>query len=239
MAEEGWFWIINIDEKRTSIGFVADASVTKTLGVPADRLLAWAIQRCPLLRERTASATPPPRNEVIANFSYRCRPFAGEGYYLVGDAAAFIDPIFSTGVYVATIGALKAADALTEVLRERVGPAKARKDYVRHMEGGTAVFFKLIRQYYDHSFRELFLNAVGPHDIHRAVLAALAGHVFPRPVWALRWRLALFHAFVVINRFVALVPRRKRFSLLKGSGEAPSVTEAPALMNAAVAQRGA
>jgi flavin-dependent dehydrogenase len=219
MAEEGWFWIINIDAKRTSIGFVADASITKTLGVPADRLLAWAIQRCPLLRERTENATPPERNEVIANFSYRCRPFAGEGYYLVGDAAAFIDPIFSTGVYVATIGALKAADAVTEVLRGRAKPAKARNEYVRHMEGGTSVFFKLIRQYYDHSFRELFLNAVGPHDIHRAVLAALAGHVFPKPVWALRWRLALFNAFVVINKFVPVVPRRQRFSLLKAAVE--------------------
>ena len=176
---------------------------------------------------------------MIANFSYRCRPFAGEGYYLVGDAAAFIDPIFSTGVYVATIGALKAADALTEVLRERTTPAKARRDYVRHMEGGTSVFFKLIRQYYDHSFRELFLNGVGPHDIHRAVLAALAGHVFPKPVWALRWRLALFNAFVVINRFVPLVPRRAKFSLLKSSGEGRAAQAAPGLLLPTTAPRGA
>jgi len=239
MAEEGWFWVINIDAKRTSIGFVADAAMTKALGVPADRVLAWAIQRCPLLRERTQDATAPQRNEVIANFSYRCRPFAGEGYYLVGDAAAFIDPIFSTGVYVATIGALKAADALTEVLRERTTPAKARRDYVRHMEGGTSVFFKLIRQYYDHSFRELFLNGVGPHDIHRAVLAALAGHVFPKPVWALRWRLALFNAFVVINRFVPLVPRRAKFSLLKSSGEGRAAQAAPGLLLPTTAPRGA
>jgi flavin-dependent dehydrogenase len=214
MCDEGWFWLINIDEKRTSIGLVMDAETAKSTGVPADRLLGWAIQRCPLVRERTAGATGPERNQVISNFSYRCRPFAGEGYFLVGDAAAFIDPIFSTGVYFATIGALKAADALTEVLRGRSTSAAARRDYIRHMEGGMSVFFRLIRQYYDHSFRELFLNGIGPLQMHRAVLAALAGHVFPKPVWPLRWRLALFDLCVRVNRFLPLVPRRNRFSLL-------------------------
>ena len=227
MCEEGWFWIINIDGKRTSIGLVMDAETAKATGVPADRLLAWAVQRCPLVKERMADATGPERNEVISNFSYRCRPFAGEGYFLAGDAAAFIDPIFSTGVYVATIGALKAADVLTEVLRGRASPARMRRDYVRHMEGGTSVFFRLIRQYYDHSFRQLFLNGEGPHDIHRAVLAALAGHVFPRPPWPIRWRLALFNVFVALNRWVPLVPRRPAFSLLRnGAPNAPAASPA-------------
>jgi flavin-dependent dehydrogenase len=230
MCEEGWFWIINIDEKRTSIGLVMDARAAKGTGVAADRLLDWAVQRCPLMRDRMEHATGPERNEVIANFSYRCRPFAGEGYYLVGDAAAFIDPIFSTGVYVATIGALKAADALGEVLRGRASPAAARKQYVRHMEGGTSVFFRLIRQYYDHSFRQLFLNGVGPHQMHRAVLAALAGHVFPRPIWALRWRLALFNFSVWLNRYVPLVQRRGQFSLLRGPGRAEEPTPGAALL---------
>ena len=215
MCEEAWFWIINIDEKRTSIGLVMDAQAAKDTGIPADRLLAWAMQRCPLMRERTEGASGPDRNEVIANFSYRCRPFAGPGYFLVGDAAAFIDPIFSTGVYVATIGALKAADAVTEVLRGHTSAPRARREFIRHMEGGTSVFFKLIRQYYDHSFRELFINGVGPHDVHRAVLAALAGHVFPKPIWPLRWRLALFNGYVLLNRWIPMVPRRKQFSLLR------------------------
>ena len=226
MCEEGWFWIINLDEKRTSVGLVMDVAAAKSTGVPAERLLAWAVQRCPLMRDRMREATGPDRNQVIANFSYRCRPFAGPGYYLVGDAAAFIDPIFSTGVFVATIGALKAADAVGEVLRGHVTPEAARHEYVRHMEGGTAVFFKLIRQYYDHSFRELFLKGTGPYQMHRAVLAALAGHVFPRPAWPVRWRLALFDFHVWLNRFVPLVGRRTEYSLLRGNAE-PEGAAAP------------
>jgi hypothetical protein len=193
--------------------------------VPADRLLQWGIARCPLLCERMGGATGPEHNEVIANFSYRCRPYAGSGYYLVGDAAAFIDPIFSTGVYVATVGGLKAAEQIAAVLSGKLTPARARKHYIAHLDGGTKVFFRLIRQYYDHSFRELFLNGDGPHQMRGAVLAALAGHVFPRPIWAIRWRLALFNFFVALNRWKALVPRRAKVSLLAGHALAAEFTE--------------
>jgi hypothetical protein len=103
---------------------------------------------------------------------------------------------------------------LTEVLRGRASAKRARKEYVRHMEGGTSTFFRLIRQYYEQSFRDLFLNGTGPYQMHRAVLAALAGHVFPKPAWPVRWRLWLFNFHVWLNRHVALVPRHGRFSLL-------------------------
>jgi flavin-dependent dehydrogenase len=228
MCEEGWFWIIHIDERRTSVGLVLDAETAKRTGVAADQMLAWGIARCPLLRERMADATGPESNDVIANFSYRCQPYAGEGYFLVGDAAAFIDPIFSTGVYVATVGALKAAEQIAAVLAGTLAPARARRDYSRHLEGGTNIYFRLIRQYYDHSFRELFLNGEGPQQVRGAVLAALAGHVFPRPIWAIRWRLALFNCFVFINRFKALVPRRAKVSLLKPAEHSAAVPVAPA-----------
>ena len=213
MCDEGWFWIIHIDANRTSVGLVMDAEAARSNSVAAERMLAWGVARCPLVRERTARASGPDRNQVIANFSYRCRPYAGPGYFLVGDAAAFIDPVFSTGVYVATVAALKAADAIADILGGTRAPRAARREYVRFLDGGTRVFFRLIRRYYDHSFRELFLNGTGPVQMHRAVLAALAGHVFPRPAWALRWRLALFDLCVMVNRWVPLVPRRGRVSL--------------------------
>jgi hypothetical protein len=50
--------------------------------------------------------------------------------------------------------------------------------------------------------------------MHRAVISVLAGQVFPRPAWCLRWRLRLFEVCVYLNRFFPLVPRRARFSLL-------------------------
>jgi len=89
-----------------------------------------------------------------------------------------------------------------------------RRRYIRFIKGSSSTFFRLVDMYYDHSFRELFLNGQGPLQVHRAAMAILAGHVFPRPPFALRWRFALLDLFTRINRFVPLVPRRERFSLL-------------------------
>jgi flavin-dependent dehydrogenase len=214
MCDEGWFWVIHIDDRRTSIGLVVDHALARSAGVPADRMLAWGMARCPLVRARCADATGPGTNHVIANFSYRCRPCAGPGYFLAGDAAAFLDPIFSTGVCLGMMQARELAGHVTRLLRGTTSPATARRRYARFTDGSTSVFFGLIRQFYDHSFRELFLNGTGPLDMHRAVLGALAGNVFPRPPLALRWRLAAFDACVRLNRRVPLVPRRPRFSLL-------------------------
>jgi flavin-dependent dehydrogenase len=217
MCEEGWFWLIPLDERRTSVGLVLDANAARTLDVPANRLLAWGIERCPAVRERMAQATGPETNQVTADFSYTCRPYAGPGYFLVGDAAAFMDPIFSTGVTLAMIAAQQVAGHVIDLVQGRMTPARARRDYIAFVEGSTGIFFRLIRGYYDHSFRELFLNGTGPLKVHRAVLSILAGQVFPRPAFALRWRLQLFYALQRLNRHVPLVPRRHRFSLLKAS----------------------
>lgn len=214
MCDEGWFWVIHIDDRRTSIGLVIDHAVARSTGVPADRMLAWGMARCPLVRQRCASATGPHTNHVIANFSYRCRPCAGPGYFLAGDAAAFLDPIFSTGVCLGMMQAREAATHVAALLAGAASPADARRRYIRFTDAGTSVFFGLIRQFYDHSFRELFLNGTGPLEMHRAVLGILAGNVFPGPPLALRWRLAAFNACVRLNRHVPLVPHQRRFSLL-------------------------
>jgi hypothetical protein len=73
----------------------------------------------------------------------------------------------------------------------------------------------LIRQYYRHSFRELFMHGTGPLQVHRAIISILAGQVFPRPIWPLRWRLRFFELCVRLQQYVPLVPRRARFSLLR------------------------
>jgi len=215
MCDEGWFWMIPLDERRTSVGLVLDAEIARRLDVPASRVLRWSIERCPAVCQRMQDATGPEINSVTADFSYACRPYAGPGYFLLGDAATFMDPIFSTGVCLAMMGAQQAAEHVIAILRGTVRPAAARKQYIRYIDGSTRVFFRLIRQYYDHSFRDLFLNATGPMRVHQAVLSILAGHVFPRPPFTLRWRLRLFELYVLLNRHVPLVPRRNRFSLLR------------------------
>jgi len=214
MADEGWFWLIGLDETRTSIGFVAHPDLVKRAGIPANRMLAWAVARCPVVRDRMARASGEPTNQVLADFSYTCRPYAGAGYFLVGDAAAFLDPIFSTGVTLAMMSAVEAAKHTIALVKTETSPAVARRAYIKFIDDGSRPLWRLIQRFYQHSFRELFLNGTGPYRLHSAVISILAGQVFPRPKWCLRWRLRLFELCVQLNKFLPLVPRRARFSLL-------------------------
>jgi flavin-dependent dehydrogenase len=227
MCSEGWFWLIGLSETKTSVGFVTRPEFVKTIQVSPDRLLQWAIARCPVVRERMQNADGPATNFVLSDFSYTCRPHAGSGYFLVGDAGCFLDPIFSTGVTLAMIGAQQAAARTLDILQKRATPAAARKNYCRFVEESTAIFWRLIRNYYRHSFRELFMNGRGPLHVHNAVISILAGQVFPKPPWALRWRLHFFELCMRLQEFIPMVPRREPCSLL---------SEAPKFLSTRVAE---
>ena len=221
MTREGWFWIIGLDETKTSVGFVTRPDTVKQLNVSPDRLLAWAIARCPVVRHRMRNASGPAKNRILSDFSYTCAPHAGPGYFMVGDAGCFLDPIFSTGVTLAMMGAVEAARHTAAMLRNQIAPAKARKQYCKFVTGSTSVFWGLIKSYYNHSFRELFMNGSGPLKVHNAIISILAGHVFPRPPFALRWRLWFFHACVQVQKWIPIVPRRQPFSLVQTPAELP------------------
>ena len=212
-CEEGWFWIIPLDETRTSIGLVMHEHLARQAGVPMDQILAWGISRCPVLRERTAGATFPAETHVLADFSYRCAPYAGPGYFLAGDAATFVDPIFSTGVCMGMMSGAEVGRSILAAVRRGEDPARLRRRYTRFVEQSSSMFFRLVDLYYDHSFREIFWTGQGPLQVHRATMSILAGYVFPRPSFALRWRFALLDLFAWINRYRALAPRLERFSL--------------------------
>jgi flavin-dependent dehydrogenase len=227
MCAEGWFWIIPIDERRDSIGLVMDADAARRVGVPADRMLEWGIARCPLLRRRTAAAERPAGNVVCADFSYRCEPFSGPGYFLVGDAAAFLDPIFSTGVCLGMMSAVEAARGVIAMLRCEESARRVRRRYNRFVAGTSTPLFRMVRNYYRHSFRELFLSGTGPLAVHNATISVLAGSVFPRLAFQLRWRLELFFLMVRANRYLPLAPRREPFSLFSAEAEATAGAIAP------------
>jgi flavin-dependent dehydrogenase len=218
MCREGWFWVIGLNQTKSSVGFVTHPQFVKDVRVPPERLLQWAIARCPVLRHRMRHAIGPVTNEVMADFSYVCRPYAGPGYFLVGDAAAFLDPIFSTGVTLAMISGKEVAQHTDDIFRNRKRPEVARSQYARFVDDSTSLFWQLIRDYYRHSFRELFMNGVGPLEVHRAIISVLAGQVFPKPVWALRWRMWFYALCVRAQEWLPLVPRKPEFSMM---GEQP------------------
>lgn len=97
MCQEGWFWIIPLDDTHTSVGMVLDVDAAATLDIPPAQMLDWGLARCPLMARRMKEANKTSGNHVRADFSYDCKPYAGPGFFLAGDAAMFLDPVFSTG----------------------------------------------------------------------------------------------------------------------------------------------
>ncbi|MDY7093726.1 MAG: tryptophan 7-halogenase [Acidobacteriota bacterium] len=220
MCEEGWFWIIPLDDETTSIGLVLHHGDARKLPVPAHQVLGWAVRRCPALWQRCEQASFPERNHVTADFSYTCRPFAGPGYFLTGDAATFVDPVFSTGVCMGMMSAQRAAEHVTALVQRRgAGAESRRRSYRRYIERSSKPFFRLVDQFYEPAFRELLLNEEGPFQVHRALISLLAGNVFPRPIRSVRWRLHLFNLFVALQRRVPLTPRHRPFALFSAGDE--------------------
>jgi flavin-dependent dehydrogenase len=217
ICDDGWFWLIPLDEETTSVGVVLDAEVAQKAPVSTKELLAWAIERCPQMKERCKDAVFPPTNEAIANFSYTCEPYVGPGHFLVGDAAVFVDPIFSTGVTLGMVGGRTVGELVVAMVREGLSPDEARRRYLQQVQHASGIFFGLVDAYYQHSFRELFLSGQNPLGVRRAILTLLAGHAFPAP-WFLRWRLALLYFFVWLNRWLPIVPRKSRSFLLERTG---------------------
>ncbi|MCW7539502.1 tryptophan 7-halogenase [Aquabacterium sp. A7-Y] len=210
--DDGWFWSIPLDAQRTSVGVVLDRKAVNATGVRATEMLRWAIERSPQMSERCRHAVFPDKNECVANFTYSCAPWAGPGYFLCGDAGAFLDPIFSTGV---TLGMESARDAARHVIALSRGGAsaeRARREYTARVEDVTRIFFGLVNAFYDHSFRELFLSGKNPLNVRRAIVTLLAGHAFDAPYY-LRWRLKLLYGLVRLNRHLPLVRRKTRSAL--------------------------
>ena len=214
MAKEGWFWVIPIDDISTSVGLVLNADAAKQVDLPADQMLQWGIERTPLVYERMKDAVPSDdaQHYTRADYSYRCAPYAGPGFYMIGDAAAFLDPVFSSGVHLGMVWAQSAAQSF---LKSQNGesPVKLRTQYAKHVTRTSGWFFRIIKLFYQHSFRELFLHGKGPLSVERAVMYVLSGRVHPEPAFPIRWRFRMFELFVWINNFLPIVPRREVFSL--------------------------
>jgi flavin-dependent dehydrogenase len=137
-----------------------------------------------------------------ANFSYRTHPVAGDRFLCVGDTLAFVDPIFSSGVYIAMqTGEMAAAEILAAFAEDRF-EARRFNGYVRRVRRGVSPFVRFIRRYYEPAFLEVFLQPRNRLGILDSVLGVLAGGAFLRMRLRMRGSLTVFFAIVRINRWL-------------------------------------
>lgn len=129
--EDGWWWFIPLRDDRTSIGMVVDSEVYRQHKAEGlEKYYSECLARTPELAARLNGATRTGEVHAARDWSYTYDKFSGDGYIAVGDAACFIDPLFSTGVHLAMLSGFLAAVTINTLLdRSDVGTADALEFY--------------------------------------------------------------------------------------------------------------
>lgn len=188
--DHGWIWFIPLSDGTTSVGAVCPPAYLKTRDTDVTSFFMRTVAQAPALVERLAGATITGPATATGNYSYRARTMRGRNYLMVGDAYAFIDPVFSTGVYLAMHSAFRAAEAIETALRQPARADLALAGYAASVDRGLDRFSWFIYRMNQPALRDLFMNPRNLFRLQEAVLALLAGDVFrPSPVHA---RLAVF-----------------------------------------------
>jgi flavin-dependent dehydrogenase len=201
-----WFWVIPLTAARTSIGVVMDTATFRAMKLSPEAALDKCIAEQPTLVERMRNAERVSPVYSTGDFSYRIARLWGRRWLLAGDAAGFIDPVFSSGVFLAIMSAEKAADTLDQVLRDESLEPRVFKKYSRRVNRIMDMYLTFVNSWYrGKEFVEVFLSPTDTMQIAAAVNAVLAGN--EGKSFSIKWRMWLFYFFVYMQRFVALSPR--------------------------------
>jgi len=201
-TRDGWFWWIPLAGDVTSVGAVCHARTVKAWTGELENLFDSMIARCAGVAANLTGAariTPVHRQ---ANFAYDNSPVVGDRFVAVGDAIAFVDPIFSGGVYIAMRTGQLAAAALRDAFAAGDFSARRFAAYERRVRRGMSPLFKFIHKYYEPAFFELFMRPRNYFGIYEAVLNVLSGGNWITSPWRVRMALRLFYGIARVNGWV-------------------------------------
>lgn len=175
---EVWLWVIPFSDGNTSIGIVGPTEFIEKLsenGNTAEALKkAISLSDYYVKRFGEVDFLFEPRH--LKDYSCAVKKIYGEGYALTGNAAEFLDPVFSSGMAFATeSGMLSAKLAIRQLNGEVVDWEKEYSEYILY---GVRVFTTYIKEWYTGNLQELFFHRPENDDIKRKICAVLAGYVW-------------------------------------------------------------
>ena len=172
----GWAWQIPISAEVTSIGVVTDRENFVKAGEDFEKFFPWAIGLNPVLQQRMKSAKRLREFRLDGNYSYMLDRFSGDGWMTVGDAAFFVDPIFSSGLSVAMHSAKFAAETITAALAANDVSVAALLRYEQKLRGGAEMWQRFVRLFYEVS--PIFGRVVAESEARPKVLRLCEGEVY-------------------------------------------------------------
>lgn len=203
--EDGWFWIIPIDEEKTSVGLVTTLEAMRRAKVEPAELFRQAVAGSTRLRELMGAAVPTMEFRVTSDYTYFRQELARERLLLVGDAAGFFDPIFSSGVYMSLWSAQQAVMLMVNADKTGRGLSmRERRRYTSAIKRHANVFRRLIAMFYDNVSFAVFMEEKVPWDLMPGLTSIVAGHA--KLTWPLWWRFKVFLAVCRVQHWFKIVP---------------------------------
>jgi flavin-dependent dehydrogenase len=176
IPERGWFWYIPLPEDVVSVGVVADPGYLFDETDNLETVFLREVQRCRPLLDRLTAAQRTTQVRGLRRMAYRNRAIAGEGWVMVGDAAAFLDPIYSSGLFLALGSAELAAGCIHDALEAGDCSAARLGAFAPALREGVEIIRRLIHAFYDPSFS--FREFVDRYPQHKpALIDCLIGDV--------------------------------------------------------------
>ncbi len=198
--EHGWMWMIPLPDGVMSVGAVCRPDYLKQRrGRGVDFLLETLRKNAALWSRLEQAELIGNEVRVTGNYSYDSKRMGGPGWVLVGDAFAFLDPVFSSGVYLAMSGAEQAAGVVDTSLREPARERSLLRRLERRQRAGMRRFSFFIYRFNSPIMRWLFRNPQNRWNLEQALISMLAGDLFDTPVVLRRLRIfrVIYAAFAL------------------------------------------
>jgi flavin-dependent dehydrogenase len=177
--DHGWFWFIPLRDGSTSVGAVAHPGYFKNRKGDLTQFLMETIALAPKLAERLKDATLMGPATSTGNYTYDSTVCRGDRFVMIGDAYAFVDPMFSSGVYLAMNSAFDSVVAVDHVLRgERKQAEQAFRRLEKALRHGPKMFSWFIYRITSPAIRNIFMNPQNVWRMQEALLSILAGDLF-------------------------------------------------------------
>lgn len=177
--DHGWFWYIPLLDGTVSVGAVASPAYFKTRKTDPTTFFMETIALAPKLAERLTNATLVDPATATGNFSYTSSYCRGDRFAMIGDAYAFVDPMFSSGVFLAMNSAFESATAVDHWLRGDIKMAnQAFRIFERNLAHGPKMFSWFIFRITSPAIRKIFMKPRNVWRMQEAMLSILAGDIF-------------------------------------------------------------
>jgi len=205
-GRDGWFWMIPLTPTKMSIGIVMDLTTFKAMKKSPEAALEDSLREQPMIWNRMADASRVTEVYSVSDYSYRNSSLFGDRWLLAGDAAGFIDPVFSTGVFLAIRSGEAAADTLDTALKTPEKRLSVFKSYERNVNHVMNLYLRFVSSWYKPKFTEVITHPVSRLQLVEVVNSVLAGNL-ASVNFSIWWRMQLFYLVTFLQRYIPLCPR--------------------------------